>query len=127
MKLKYTILYVEDVEKTLDFYVKAFHMKVAFLHEDSDYGELETGSTRLSFSSLQLMNQLGKAAIAPTPDSPCFEIAFETDDVVQSLDTAMNAGATLVQPVQQMPWGQKTAYVNDINGFLIELCSPVHD
>lgn len=125
MKLKYTILYVENVAETLAFYEQAFSMKVATLHESGDYGELNTGTTSLSFSSLELMAQLGKGAVAPVAGSPCFEIAFETNDVTLALDKALAAGASLVQDVEEMPWGQTTAYVHDINGFLIELCSPV--
>lgn len=125
MKLKYTILYVKNVAETLDFYQQAFSMKIAVLHESGDYGELDTGTTSLSFSSLKLMEQLGKGAVAPVAGSPCFEIAFETDNVAQALDRALTAGASLVQGVEEMPWGQTTAYVHDINGFLIEICSPV--
>ncbi len=125
MKLKYTILYVKDVAKTLNFYEKAFGLKTAFLHEGGDYGALDTGSTTLSFSSLKLMQQLGKNAVAPTPETPTFEIAFETEDIAAALQKAIEAGATLVQPVEQMPWGQTTSYVNDINGFLVEICTPV--
>ncbi|MTC61402.1 VOC family protein [Providencia rustigianii] len=125
MKFKYAILYVNDVAKTLDFYHQAFGMKCAFLHESGDYGELDTGSTTISFSSLALMNQLGKGAISPNPQAPVFELAFETDEVEKALNQAVLAGATLVQSAEIMPWGQTTAYVHDINGFLIEICSPV--
>ncbi|CCO49679.1 putative Glyoxalase/Bleomycin resistance protein/Dihydroxybiphenyl dioxygenase [Vibrio nigripulchritudo SOn1] len=125
MKLKYTILYVENVEQTLEFYENAFGLKRAMLHEGGDYAELDTGNTTLSFSSLDLMNRLGKGAQRPTKGKPNFEIAFETDDVAGSLQKALDAGAELVQPVEEMPWGQTTSYVHDINGFLIEICSPV--
>lgn len=126
MKLKYTILYVEDVAKTLDFYVAAFGMEIGFMHESGDYGELKTGTTTLSFSSLQLMKDIGKPAVAANSDAPCFEIGLETEDVAQALKKALTAGAALVQDVEEMPWGQTTAYVNDINGFLVEICSPVN-
>ncbi|BDU40392.1 VOC family protein [Vibrio nigripulchritudo] len=125
MKLKYTILYVENVEQTLEFYESAFGLKRAMLHEGGDYAELDTGNTTLSLSSLDLMNRLGKGAQRPTKGKPNFEIAFETDDVAGSLQKALDAGAELVQPVEEMPWGQTTSYVHDINGFLIEICSPV--
>ncbi|BCL72970.1 lactoylglutathione lyase [Vibrio nigripulchritudo] len=125
MKLKYTILYVENVEQTLEFYESAFGLKRAMLHEGGDYAELDTGNTTLSFSSLDLMNRLGKGAQRPTKGKPNFEIAFETDDVAGSLQKALDAGAELVQPVEEMPWGQTTSYVHDIDGFLIEICSPV--
>lgn len=42
MKLKYTILYVESVAVTLDFYENAFGFKTNFLHDGGYYGELDT-------------------------------------------------------------------------------------
>lgn len=125
MKLKYTIMYVEDVAGTLEFYRDAFGFVINFLHESGGYGELQTGETTLSFSSLELMNQLGKGAVKPTPSAPTFEIAFETDHVELHLKQALEAGAKLVQSVEEMPWGQTTAYVHDLNGYLVEICSPV--
>ncbi len=125
MKFKYTILYVESVTETLKFFDSAFGFKQAMLHESGDYGELDTGSTTLSFSSLKLMKELGKAPGQANPSSPTFEIAFETDDVASALAKALQAGATLVQDTTHMPWGQTVAYVSDCNGFLIEICTPI--
>jgi len=125
MKFKYTILYVEDVAKTLTFYCAAFGFEQKFLHESGDYGELDTGSTTLSFSSLELMTKLGKSPMSATAGRPVFEIAFETGDVAYALERALTAGASLVQKPEAMPWGQTTAYVSDINGYLVEICTPV--
>ena len=125
MKLKYTILYVESVSATLDFYEKAFGFKTRFIHEAGDYGELDTGDTTLSFSSLKLMQDLGKNPQKASASSPVFEIAFETTDVSKWLNQAIQHGATLVQDAKLEPWGQTTSYVSDINGFLVEICSPV--
>ncbi len=125
MKFKYTIFYVDDVKKTLDFYNRAFGFQTKFLHEGEDYGELDTGETSLSFSSKQLMKQLGKKPGAASPERPVFEIAFETDDVAGSLKKAINAGANLIQDAREEPWGQTTSYVSDPNGYFIEICSPV--
>jgi len=125
MKFKYTILYVENVEETLRFYTQAFGLEQSMIHESGDYGELDTGSTTLSFSSLELMTNIGKNPGQANSSNPIFEIAFETDDVPSALVKALEAGATLVQEAQEMPWGQTTAYVSDHNGFLIELCTPV--
>jgi len=125
MKLKYAILYVSDVPKTLEFYQKAFGFETKMLHEGKDYGELDTGETILAFSSLQLMTDLGKNPSNVNPAQPSFEIAFETPDVKSALANAIASGASLVQDERKEPWGQTTSYVNDINGFLIEICSPV--
>ncbi|WP_337250488.1 VOC family protein [Metarhizobium album] len=60
MNFRYTILYVDDVRASLDFFTRAFGFEIAFLHESGDYGELSTGATKLAFSSTALMRQLGK-------------------------------------------------------------------
>lgn len=125
MKFKYTIFYVKDVAVTLAFYHSAFGFKQKMLHESGDYGELETGSTTLSFSSLELMAQLGKSPAQAVPHQPVFEIALETEDVARAVEKALAAGAKLVQKPEDMPWGQTVAYVSDLNGYLVELCTKV--
>jgi len=125
MKLKYTILYVENVLETLSFYEQAFGLRQKMLHDSGDYGELDTGATSLAFSSLKLMADLGKSPTTADIGAPTFEIAFEVDDVKAALARAVGAGARLVQDVREEPWGQTTSYVTDKNGFLIEICSPV--
>lgn len=125
MKLRYNILYVDNVKKTLDFYNTALGIEIGFVHESGDYGELLTGDTKLAFSSFELMNTLGKSPSRPDPNRPSSEIAFETENVAEALATAIKAGATLVQEAREEPWGQTTSYVTDINGFLVEICSPV--
>lgn len=125
MKLKYTILYVADVPKTVAFYEVAFGLNCKMQHPGGDYAEMETGATVLAFSSHQLMNKLGKNPAAADPKAPVFEIAFETDDVEGSLEIAISAGAKLVQAANEQPWGQTISYVSDLNGYLVEICSPV--
>ena len=125
LKFRYAILYVENVSDTLNFYKSAFGIETAMLHEAGDYGELQTGNTKLSFSSLELMQQLGKNPTKANPKAPSFEIALETDDVAAAVTKAISAGAQLIQDVEEMPWGQTIAYVTDKNGFLVELCTPI--
>lgn len=125
MIFRYCILYVPDVAATMDFYIRAFGLDLLFLHETETYGELATGETRLAFSALALMAQLGKDVASEPPAKPSFELAFETTDVAAALDRALAAGAVLVQGVKVMDWGQTTAYVRTPEGTLVELCTPV--
>ncbi len=125
MQLGYTILYVTDVAKALAFYRDAFGLKIKFLHESGDFGELETGATTLAFSSRTLMAALGKNPKPADPHAPSSEIAFTTNDVATAVNKATAAGATLIQKPEQMPWGQTVAYVADPDGFLVEICTPV--
>jgi lactoylglutathione lyase len=125
MQFGYTILYVEDVPGTLAFYGKAFGLGTRYTHESGSYGELETGATALAFVSHALLRQIGKTPQAPLLDRPTSEIALVTDDVAAAVARAVEAGARLVQEATAMPWGQTIAYVGDLNGFLVELCTPV--
>jgi uncharacterized glyoxalase superfamily protein PhnB len=125
MIFRYTIIYVNNVKSTLEFFETAFGFKTLFLHESGDYGELDTGETKLAFSSIALMQQLGKSPASEPVRNPAFEIAFETGDVAGAMQRAIDAGATPVQQPQEMPWGQTTAYVKLSEGVLIEICTPV--
>jgi lactoylglutathione lyase len=125
MQFGYTILYVDDVASTLDFYGKAFALPTRFLHDSGTYGELETGATALAFASLAMLRELGKTPQLPVLARPSGEIALVTDDVPAAVERAVAAGATLVQAPKAMPWGQTIAYVGDVNGFLVELCTPM--
>lgn len=126
LKFRYTILYVDDVPATLSFYELAFGAETQMLHEGKDYGELSTGGTTLAFSSRTLLRQLGRSPQAPVFGRPTFELAFETTDVDALFRRACGAGAKPIQEPRRESWGQTTAYVSDLDGFLVEICSPVN-
>ncbi|MEO0895600.1 MAG: VOC family protein [Bacteroidota bacterium] len=127
LSFAYTILYVDDVEETLTFYEKAFGFKRKFKTPEGDYGEIMSGETTLAFASHELGASNFKAAYQKSNlDSPFgFELAFTTLDVKAAYETALAHGAIAVEAVVQKPWGQEVGYVKDLNGFLIELCTPI--
>ena len=126
MKFGYTLLYVKDVENTVAFYESAFGLKRRFVHE-SGYGEMDTGATKLGFVSHDLAksNGVAFAEAQVRGPAPAAEIAFVTDDAAAAYTKALKAGAQVVAAPKQKPWGQTVAYVKDLNGFLVELCTPV--
>ena len=128
MKFAYTILYVEDVEKTLSFYENAFGFKRKILTPEKDYAELNTGETTISFASIELGKSnfskgFQKSVITEKPFG--VELAFTTEQIEIDFEKALNAGAIEFESIKQKPWGQKVGYVQDINGFLIEICTPI--
>ena len=125
IKFGYTIAYVEDVEASLAFFEAAFGLARRFVAPGGGYGELETGATALAFASRAMLRELGKTTRAPDSEAPSFEIALVADDVPAAVRRALAAGATLVQDAKEMPWGQTVAYVNDVDGFRVELCTPM--
>ncbi len=127
IKYGYTILYVESVEETLAFYVKAFGFAQKFITPEKDYGELETGGTTLAFASYSVAEYNGiviekrKPEALPSP----FEITFVADDIESAWKQAVEAGAEIVKEPAVKPWGQTVGYLRDINGFLVEVCTKV--
>ncbi len=127
MKLKYTILYVDDVAASVKFYENALGLGLKMLHGSGEYAEMETGETSLSFCARSLMTQIGKETTKANPKAPVSEIAFETDDVASAFEKAVKNGAKPISEPAMMPWKQMVSYVADLDGFLIEICSPILD
>jgi catechol 2,3-dioxygenase-like lactoylglutathione lyase family enzyme len=124
MRLKYTILFVEDVAASIAFYERAFGLARRMIHESGDYGELDTGATTLSFSSLRLMTALGKTP-GPRARGPVSRSLSRRTTCPRPGTGADGRGAG-GPGVRAEPWGQTTAYVLDADGYLVEICSPVH-
>lgn len=130
VKFGYTILYVEDVEKSIVFYENVFGFSRKFITPENDYGELITGETTLSFASKQLAAQNLEDGFVESSleDKPfAIELGFITDNVGELVQKATSLGAILVTEPKQKPWGQIVAYVRDLNGFLIEICTAVEE
>lgn len=129
MKLGYTILYVQDVEKSLAFFESAFGLSRRFLHESGAYGELNTGETTLSFASHVLgdANFPGGHVHADVSTQPLgMEIGLVTSNVQAAHTRALSCGATELAAPTAKPWGQVVSYLRAPDGCLIELCTPVH-
>ncbi len=125
MRLGYTLLYVDDVEKTMAFYSKAFGLEAGFLHESKDYGEMKTGDTKLGFVNHATAGSHGfeYEKLSLKSKAPGFEIGFVADNVENAFERAVKAGAIETSKPTKKPWGQVVSYVRDCNGLLVEICS----
>lgn len=129
IQFAYTILYVQDVTRSIVFYETAFGFKRKFVTPDNEYGELITGDTILSFASVDLARtNLTTGFIESKLSQKPFgiEIGFATEDVETIYNDAIKAGATMEATAKRKPQGQTVAYVRDPDGFLIEICTPMH-
>jgi lactoylglutathione lyase len=127
MRFGYTILYVSDVEASLDFYERALGQRRRFLHESGQYAELDTGNTALAFAAHELAAASLPGVYRPEERPgirPAFEVCFVTDNVQAAFDRAIEEGAEAVSGLQTKPWGQDVAYVRDPDGNLVEIASP---
>ncbi|MBE9032901.1 VOC family protein [filamentous cyanobacterium LEGE 11480] len=131
MKFGYTIIYVEDVRQTIEFYTQAFGFEAGFIYDNdgsTDYGEMQTGDVTLAFAahSMGEANFNGQYQKVSSQGLPFgYELAFVDEQVQAAYDRAITAGATAISPPTEKPWGQTVAYVRAKEGTLIEICSPI--
>lgn len=128
MKYAYTILYVENVLETIEFYEKAFGFQRKFVTPENDYGELVSGDTTIAFASFQLAESNLNIDFSKTATAKPYgiELAFTSENIAADFEKAKKAGAIEVAPIATKPWGQKVGYLKDNNGFLIEICTPMN-
>ena len=116
----YVILIVEDLDRALRFYTDVLGLRLG--HRSGDYAQLDTGTTRLALYTRKAMAKtLGMSLKPPAHDAPGFEIGFKVPDVGEAFAELVGRGALAVMPPTDRPWGQRTAYVQDPDGHLIEL------
>lgn len=128
VKLGYTILYVSDVTKSIEFYEKAFGFERKFITPENDYGELLSGETTISFVSKGLANSnLKNGFIESSQSNKPFgiELALVTNNVQTIIAKALELGGLVTEQPIQKPWGQTVGYIRDIDGFLLEICTPM--
>ncbi|MBW4565456.1 MAG: VOC family protein [Mojavia pulchra JT2-VF2] len=128
MKFGYTIIWVDDVIKTVEFYEKAFGLVRRNLRETDKFvwAEMETGNTTLAFSSINEAQMLFSGGFHPNdPIQPpsLIQISFIAADVATAYMRALGAGAKSLEAPKRQPWGQIIARVRDLNGVLVSLVS----
>jgi len=116
----YVILIVNDLDRALRFYTEVLGLKLG--HRSGDYAQLDTGATRLALYTRSAMaNTLGMPLQAPGVNAPGFEVGFKVADVDAAVNELIARGISPVVPPTDRFWGQRTAYVRDPDGHLIEL------
>ena len=127
MRFGYTFVWVDDVERTVEFYERAFGLRRRFLAENGPmglYAELDTGETTLAVADTREARALfpeGYRGHDPAEPPSAFQVSFITDDVAEAYARALRTGATSQAEPREQPWGQTVARVRDPNGVLVSL------
>jgi len=126
VKFGYTVIWVDDVVKTVEFYEKAFGLVRRTVEDRGQFiwAEIETGNTTLAFSSTSQAQKLFPGGFHPndaTQPPTLIQISFITPDVGSAYIKAIGAGAKPLDPPKIQPWGQTIARVRDLNGVLVSL------
>jgi len=120
------MLWVADVPATVRFYEDGLGAVLDHAHADGSYAEIRLGSMTLG-----LVDEADARRHLPVPFRPhatneapgAFELYLEVADAEASAATAVIAGAVLLAPPSDKPWGSRVAYLRDPNGVVIELAS----
>jgi lactoylglutathione lyase len=116
----YLILIVADLDRALGFYVDVLGLRLG--HRSGDYAQLDTGTTRLALYTRSAMAKtLAMALDSPPSNAPGFEVGFKVTNVNAAFNELIARGAHPVMPPTDRFWGQRTAYLRDPDGHLIEL------
>jgi lactoylglutathione lyase len=116
----YVVLVVDDLDRALTFYCGVLGLPLG--HRSGPYAQLAPGATRVSLYERSAMAEtLGREVAPPSPDAPAFELGFKVDDCDAAYESLVAAGATPAVPPTDRAWGQRTAYVRDPDGHLVEL------
>jgi len=126
MQFAATVLYVDDVPSAMDFYQRAFSLKLHFFDEALGFAELKHGDATLAIAAHSLGEMLMPGEyMRPAGGRPAgVEIAFLTTDVPAAFDKAIQEGAQSIAPPKRMPWGLEVAYVRAPEGTVIGLSEP---
>lgn len=71
------------------------------------------------------MNGLVVRHNRPDIEAAGIEVVLVADDPANAFERSVAAGAISVAGLEAKPWGQIVGYVRDINGCLVEICSPM--
>lgn len=107
MQYAYTIIYVENVVETIEFYKRAFGFEKKFVTPENDYGELISGETTIAFASFELGISNFKKGFEKIDKSKKpfgVEMAFTTENIETDFKKAIDAGATEFEPLVEKPW-----------------------
>ena len=122
--LDYVVLIVADLERALAFYTGSLGLELQ--HRAEKYAQMKAGTTRLSLYTREAMAEtLGMAIDRPSPAAPAFELGFKLNDCDAAFAELVARGAAAVVQPTTRPWRQRTAYVRDPDGNLIELAQDI--
>ena len=119
-------IFTNDNRRTVDFYTKVFGFQTDWDGQQPNV-ELTLGAMRvILFPRNAFEEMVAQRFQYPSGLNGTMELAFDVpsfDDVDREYRHAIEHGAHSVMPPTTEPWGQRTCYVADPDGNLIEIGS----
>lgn len=109
----FPILYVSDVDRAARFYEDAFGFERTYEWKEDGrvvYAAHKRGDSRLAFGEGE-----GRGG---------FELCVYVDDVDRTAERLLELGARELKAAEDMPWGERMAYFDDLDGHRLHVTSP---
>ena len=117
MKYKNTLLVVNDISRSKNFYRRILGLKVIF-----DFHGRVTLTSGIVLQSYELWKDLiHRSDDEIVLENYASELYFETDDIDELICTLDKANVTLVHPLKEQTWSQRTVRFYDPDGHIIEV------
>lgn len=119
VRKNFPLLVTEDLDRLVAFYREAFDAQRTYGFPDPHapghdvYVHLQLGGGSLGIGE--------EAVVGPIGDRGA--VWLYVDDVDESYQRARDAGASVVAPPEEMPWGERVGQIRDPDGFLLYLGS----
>lgn len=121
-------LIAKDAARAIEFYKKAFGAEELFRMPMDDgrvgHAEIQIGNSRFMLADeFPNMDAVSPVTLGGTPIS----IMLYVEDVDAFTQRAVEAGATVVKPVQNQFYGDRTGVIKDPFGFIWSIATHVED
>lgn len=116
-------LSLSDASKAADFYVRAFGATEVFRHPADEKGRHMHIHLHVNGNSLMLSDAFPEHG-HPLKDQQGYSLLLTVGDIDTLFQRAVDAGETVVMPVEKMFWGDRYGQLRDPFGVLWAMNSP---
>ncbi len=122
------VLAVEDASAAIDFYKKAFGAKER-MRMDAPGGKIAHAELEIGDSLIMLSDPFPQSTVKPPNEAgtSTMSIFMYSEDVDATVEQAVNAGATVTMPVEDMFWGDRFGTVTDPYGHQWSIATHTRD
>jgi PhnB protein len=121
-------LSVDDAKQAIEYYKRAFGATERVLMPGPD-GKIGHAELEIGDSVVMLADQMPQSSTKPPKEvgAPTASLMLYTDDVDAVVQKAVDNGATITMPVENMFWGDRLGTITDPFGHVWHVATHVED